>query len=321
LAGYGIMTDEPIDQKLRDMAEHRGLKLLKSRKRKPGSGDYGKFGLTDAEGKALLGVSEKGLTASPEDIEAYLRKGATSTWKASAEVTPARSRHRSRSRAQDEEQDEEPVIRRRRGTADRVRAPGAAETASAPAAGNQPVSRASDKSAKPAKSRRSKITAAAARKDDRQADAPAEPAPAALEIRVAKSSDAAGLSGLLRQLAAGKADEPGVARNLEKLRKAGGGACIAEKDEIIGGCCWTSIQTLQHGLIGRITLLLVDKGQRRQGVGSALLNEACAALRKAGCSRIEAMSDIEISNAHNFFRALKFEQTSYRFARDMASDD
>lgn len=29
------------------------------------------------------------------------------------------------------------------------------------------------------------------------------------------------------------------------------------------------------------------------------------------------MSDIEISNAHNFFRTLKFEQTSYRFARDI----
>ena len=42
------MADETIDQKLRDMAEHRGLKLLKSRKRKPSSGDYGKFGLTDA---------------------------------------------------------------------------------------------------------------------------------------------------------------------------------------------------------------------------------------------------------------------------------
>ncbi|MEW6626351.1 MAG: GNAT family N-acetyltransferase [Pseudomonadota bacterium] len=310
------MTDEPIDQKLRDMAEHRGLKLLKSRKRKPGSGDYGKFGLTDAEGEALLGVSEKGLTASPEDIEAYLRKGATSTWKASAEATPALSPNPYKARAQDEEPDEEPVIRRRRGATDRVQAPGPAETV-----GSRPDSRASDKSAKPGTRRRSKITAEAAGKHDRQANAPAKPAPTALEIRIAKSSDSAGLSGLLRQLAAGKADELGVARNLEKLRKAGGGACIAEKGEIIGCCCWTSIQTLQHGLIGRITLLLVDKGQRRQGVGSALLNEACAALRKAGCSRIEAMSDIAISNAHNFFRALKFEQTSYRFARDMASDD
>ncbi|WP_374549404.1 GNAT family N-acetyltransferase [Sphingobium yanoikuyae] len=315
------MTDEPIDQKLRDMAEHRGLKLLKSRKRKPGSGDYGKFGLTDAEGKALLGVSEKGLTASAQNIEAYLRKGATSTWKASAEATPARSPHPSKARAQDEEQDDEPVIRRRRGATDRARALGPAETASAPAAGSRPVSRASDKSAKPATRRSSKITASTARRYDRQTDAPAKPAPAALEIRMAKSSDAAELSALLRQLAAGKADELGIARNLEKLRKAGGGACIAEKGELIGCCCWTSIQTLQHGLLGRITLLLVDKGQRRHGVGSALVNEACAALRKAGCSRIEVMSDIEISNAHNFFRALKFEQTSYRFARYMASDD
>lgn len=315
------MTDESIDQKLRDMAEHRGLKLLKSRKRKPGSGDYGKFGLIDAEGKALLGMSKEGLTASPEDIEAYLRKGATSTWKASAEATPARSANPSRARAQDKEQDEEPVIRPRGRTGGGLMGPGPTRTTSAPAVGNRSVSRASDKSAKPAARRRSKISTATARKHDRQADALPEPNPTDLEIRIAKSSDAAGLSALMRQLAAIKTDELGIARSLEKLRKDGGGTCLAKKGEIIGCCSWTSIQTLQHGLIGRITLLLVDKGQRRKRVGSALLDEACAALRKAGCSRVEAMSDIEISNAHNFFRALKFEQTSYRFARDLVLDD
>lgn len=314
------MTDERIDQKLRDMAEHRSLKLLKSRKRKPGSGDYGKFGLTDAEGRALLGISDKGLTASPEDIEAYLRKGATSTWKASAEATPAQSSHPPRARSQNEERDNERVIRPRRGTSDGVGTRGSAETGSAAADGKQHVSSASRKSTKPATRKRSKMSAASAKKHDRAADAPGiDPAPAAHKIRIAKPSDAARLSALVQQLTAVKADELGIARNLEKLRKAGGGTCVAEKGEIIGCCSWTSIQTLQHGLIGRITLLLVDKGQRRQGVGSALLDEACAALRKVGCSRIEVMSDIEISNAHNFFRALKFEHTSYRFARDVAS--
>ena len=70
------MAQVATDQKLRDMAEHRGLKLVKSRRRKPGVGDYGKFGLIDAAGKPLLGIGAQGLEASAQDIEAYLRAGA-----------------------------------------------------------------------------------------------------------------------------------------------------------------------------------------------------------------------------------------------------
>ena len=85
------MPEETIDQKLREMAEHRGFKLVKSRKRKPGTGDFGKFGLTQGDGKPLLGMGKDGLTASADDIEAYLRNGSVSTWKASAESASART--------------------------------------------------------------------------------------------------------------------------------------------------------------------------------------------------------------------------------------
>jgi hypothetical protein len=33
--------------------------------------------------------------------------------------------------------------------------------------------------------------------------------------------------------------------------------------------------------------------------------------------QVEALSDISINNSHNFFRSLGFEQTSYRFIRDV----
>ena len=58
------MADESSDQALRAMAEHRGLKLVKSRRRKPGTGDFGKYGLTDAAGTPLLGMGADGHTAS-----------------------------------------------------------------------------------------------------------------------------------------------------------------------------------------------------------------------------------------------------------------
>jgi GNAT superfamily N-acetyltransferase len=58
--------------------------LVKSRVRTPGRGDYGRFGLKDAKsGKAVLGIGKKGLTATPDEITAFLRGGAQSDWKGS----------------------------------------------------------------------------------------------------------------------------------------------------------------------------------------------------------------------------------------------
>lgn len=72
------------DEALRDMAANRGCKLIASRLRTPGKGDFGKFGLKDAKtGKAVFGIGKDGLTATPEEIEAYLRGDGASAWKSS----------------------------------------------------------------------------------------------------------------------------------------------------------------------------------------------------------------------------------------------
>ncbi|HTU12886.1 MAG TPA: GNAT family N-acetyltransferase [Allosphingosinicella sp.] len=65
------------------MARNRGLKLVSSRIRTPGRGDYGKFGLKDAKGKEVFGFEGKGLVASAEQIEAHLRGDGASAWKSS----------------------------------------------------------------------------------------------------------------------------------------------------------------------------------------------------------------------------------------------
>ena len=82
------MASEAEDA-LRESARHRGLKLVKSRRRKPG-GDFGKFGLTDAAGKKLFGFGTDGLTASAEEIQAYLRAGMRSDWQEAAKGLPKR---------------------------------------------------------------------------------------------------------------------------------------------------------------------------------------------------------------------------------------
>lgn len=266
------MTDATKDQTLREMAAHRGFKLVKSRRRKVGAGDYGKYGLTDGSGNPLLGMGDNGLTASLEDIEAFLRKGATSTWKASADAMPSRPASPRKAKATNEKIETTVRPRARR------------------SAGHTPT---------PAK----KIAAKPA------------PEPAPLRIRAAKPADAAGMVALLRQLDKIAIDERAVVDNLERVEKVGGGTLLAILEGVIGCCSWALIPTLQYGLIGRISLLMVDEGHRRKGIATAMLDAATRALGEAGCTRIEVMSDIAIKNAHNFFRASTFEQTSYRFAR------
>lgn len=71
------------DAALREMATHRGFRLVKSRRRKPG-GDFGRYALKDAEGRPAFGMEGDTLTASAEEVEAFLRDATRATWTRSA---------------------------------------------------------------------------------------------------------------------------------------------------------------------------------------------------------------------------------------------
>jgi ribosomal protein S18 acetylase RimI-like enzyme len=76
-------------EELRELAENRGCKLVSSRIRTPGRGDYGRFGLKDAKtGREIFGFGEKGLTASADEIAQFLRGNAAATWKSSVGKLP-----------------------------------------------------------------------------------------------------------------------------------------------------------------------------------------------------------------------------------------
>ena len=79
------MSDQEIDA-LAETARNRGLKLVRSRVRTPGKRRYGKVGLTDAKGKAIFGMDDKGPVAKPEDVEHFLRNLGASDWGASLDV-------------------------------------------------------------------------------------------------------------------------------------------------------------------------------------------------------------------------------------------
>ena len=82
------------DAALRALAAHRGLKLVKSRRRKPG-GDHGRYGLRDAAGAAVFGIAADGtLTAEAAAIADWLHAAAVANWgeSAGAAGNPSRSR-------------------------------------------------------------------------------------------------------------------------------------------------------------------------------------------------------------------------------------
>jgi ribosomal protein S18 acetylase RimI-like enzyme len=286
------MTKAPPDELLREMAQHRGFKLLKSRRRKAGTGDYGKFGLTDAAGKALLGITDEGLTASAADIENFLRTGAVSTWRESAKLAPDRPPRVSSARKELAPKAVPPrAATRKTGSSDP--APAQVESA-ARSPGRQ---RAREKLLSP----------------QRPTPKPEISTPK-LVVRPAKPAD---FKALGIWLSATMRDQDSLLGNLQLVSKTGGLA-VALLGELIGCCAWALIPTVQHGLVGRITLILVEERHRRKGIGRQLLKVGERSLAAKGCNLIEVMSDIEVRNNHGFFRSLAFEQKSYRFSRHLA---
>lgn len=240
------------------MAANRGLKLVVSRIRTPGKGDYGRFGLTDAAGSKLFGFGRSGLTATAEEIGAYLHKGAAGDWKTSLRAAGGKAAQRSGKRAPP---------------------PPEPKSRPEPEPGPEPE---------------------------------AEPP---LAVRPARPSDAAAIAALLAKtrFAAGEAE---IAARLPGLKKEP--PLVADQGAVIGFLTWHVTPVLHRPApVGRITMLEVAGGERRRGVGRALVEAACERLRDKGCGLVEVTSNADLSGAHTFYRKLGFERTSYRFAKEL----
>jgi GNAT superfamily N-acetyltransferase len=101
-----------IDE-LAESARNRGLKLVRSRVRTPGKRRFGKVGLTDARGKAVFGMDEKGPNAKPEDVEHYLRNLGAKDWGASLDVA-VMPRRRKAKKSREPANDTEPAPKPKR---------------------------------------------------------------------------------------------------------------------------------------------------------------------------------------------------------------
>jgi GNAT superfamily N-acetyltransferase len=235
------------DDALREMAENRGLKLVKSRVRTPGRGDYGRFGLKDAKtGREVLGFGGKGLTATVDEIEAFLRGGTASAWKSS--VGKARVTLKTKAKAR---------------------------------------------------------------------PAPKPKAEPKLVLRDARPRDAEALTALIVALGY-EASMADVRKRLAALAKAGQHVLVAERGGVIG-LLTTSIMRVLHRPrpVGRISMMVVAESERGNGIGAALVAEAEARLKAAGCGLVEVTSNSKRLRAHAFYERLGYERTSYRFAKQL----
>jgi GNAT superfamily N-acetyltransferase len=68
--------------------------------------------------------------------------------------------------------------------------------------------------------------------------------------------------------------------------------------------------------VGRISMMVVEEGQRGQGIGAMLVAAAEAHLMREGCQLVEVTSNLARERAHAFYERLGFEKTSVRLSHE-----
>jgi GNAT superfamily N-acetyltransferase len=137
-------------------------------------------------------------------------------------------------------------------------------------------------------------------------------------VRPATAADADGIALLLSEL--GYAVSAGeVTARLGALADDRSAALVAARGEGVAGVLTLHMAPVVHepGDWCRITSLVVDPASRREGVGRALVAEAEAIARSAGCVRVEVTSALHRDGAHDFYREQGFGQVSEHFLKPL----
>jgi N-acetylglutamate synthase-like GNAT family acetyltransferase len=267
------------------MARHRGFRLVKSRRRKPGAGDYGRYGLADARnGKECFGFGSRGLEATAEQIEQFLRGKAQAEWKSSLSAPIERPR---------------PARRKQPSREHRERP----ERAPRPSSGRPRATKAA-------------VREAPARRPPQQPAA--APAQARLEIREAAPRDAGAIAQLLDDISE-RVDSKVLRKTIGLLSRQGNPLLVADQDGVAGCAGWEIMMIPQYSTpVGRITLLVIAKSARRRGIGAALLEAIEGLFKREKCGLVEIVHDIELSSANSFLREHGYKRSGYRFVRELS---
>jgi GNAT superfamily N-acetyltransferase len=140
-----------------------------------------------------------------------------------------------------------------------------------------------------------------------------------LTIRHAQPGDAAVLAQLMCELGY----ETTGAEMSERLRSilsdARYSTIVAEIDNRVCGTIGT-LTHASHGhndFSGKIIALVVSKRHRRSGVGRALIAAAEEDFTRRRITRVTLTTRFERNEAHQFYEALGYSRTGFRFAKNL----
>jgi N-acetylglutamate synthase-like GNAT family acetyltransferase len=135
-------------------------------------------------------------------------------------------------------------------------------------------------------------------------------------VREAGAGDEAAISALLGELGYPASVEE-VDRRFERLeREVGSWLWLAVEGERVVGLVGLHVMpVIEREPLGRVTAIVVTEGERRGGIGRALMERAEAEARRQGCERLEVTTADRRSEAHAFYRGLGFEEASRRFLK------
>ena len=91
---------------------------------------------------------------------------------------------------------------------------------------------------------------------------------------------------------------------------------VAEEDgAVVGTMVLLIVPNLSHRALpwAIIENLVVDGKYRRRGIGRLLMEYAIEQARKAGCYKVQLLSNKKRHEAHQFYQTLGFETSAYGF--------
>ena len=138
-------------------------------------------------------------------------------------------------------------------------------------------------------------------------------------IRHAQSGDAAALAQLMCKLDY----ETTRAEMRQRLRSISSDERYSTIVAEINGVVCGMIGTLTHASYehndpsGKIIALVVSKQQRRSGVGRTLVAAAEKDFARRNVSRVTVTTRFERKAAHQFYEALGYSKTGFRFAKNL----
>lgn len=143
-----------------------------------------------------------------------------------------------------------------------------------------------------------------------------------MTTRPATVDDAPAVAALVTQLGYNASAEEVRGRLARLLPRPDQRFIVAEIDgRLIGWLHVDVVEYIDSEAYAHIGGLVVDRDQRRQGIGAALIAEAEAWARKQGCALIRLRSSATRTAAHRFYESLGYANVKMQYTFAKALDD